>query len=317
VRDPLDLPARPETIAALGLSGEALDRALDLAGEGPDRRAWASVLDRTLLVAGALLVLSGVVCFFAWNWADLHRFAKMGIVAAGVAGTGAAALRTDLDRLPGKVLASAAAALTGVLLAVYGQAYQTGADAWELFRAWAVLALPFALAARFPALWAFWMAVVNAAVLLWAHAAGLDEEPAAWLAVGVNGAAWAAWEALAFRVEWMRDRSVPRLLSLPTLGVLAVAACVWAVDRTGPSGLFPLALAVLCAAAVALFVLVRRDLFLVAVALAAAIAFATTWVGERLDRVAGDGGIVLTALFLVAEIAGVVRWLTVLHRRSP
>jgi uncharacterized membrane protein len=204
-----------------------------------------------------------------------------------------------------------------VLLAVYGQAYQTGADSWELFGAWALLALPFALAARFPALWALWLAIVNAALLLWAAAWDVGGEATAWLVAATNGAAWAAWEALAVPLAWMRHRALPRVLSIAALAPLLVPSVAWAVREQGVSGLFPLALLAACAAALALFVRVRRDLFVVAVALAAAIAFATVLAGERLDHVAGDGGILLTGLILVGEIALAVWWLAILHRRSP
>ena len=43
------------------------------------------------------------------------------------------ALLVGLDRAFGQVLLIAASVLTGVLLAVIGQVYQTGADVFELF----------------------------------------------------------------------------------------------------------------------------------------------------------------------------------------
>lgn len=43
--------------------------------------------------------------------------------------------------------------LGGALMAVFGQVYQTGADDWELFRAWALFLLPLALLGRQTGLW--------------------------------------------------------------------------------------------------------------------------------------------------------------------
>ena len=51
-------------------------------------------------------------------------------------------------RVVGQIAGMAASILTGVLFAVIGQIYQTGADAWQLFVLWAALSLPFALLAQ-------------------------------------------------------------------------------------------------------------------------------------------------------------------------
>ena len=59
-------------------------------------------------------------------------------------------MQRRLDRR--QLLALGAAVLAGSALVVYSQVYQSGADPWELFASWTVLALPFVLAARTPAL---------------------------------------------------------------------------------------------------------------------------------------------------------------------
>jgi hypothetical protein len=58
----------------------------------------------------------------------------------------------------------------GALFAYFGQTYQTGADPWQLFAVWAVLALPLCLAARSDVLWAPWALVVVTGISLWMHA---------------------------------------------------------------------------------------------------------------------------------------------------
>jgi len=75
--------------------------------------------------------------------------------------------------LSGKVLMLCASVLTGVLLAVYGQIYQTGADAFELFFGWAVLITGWVLISGFAALWLVWLLLLNiSAVLYWDQAFG-------------------------------------------------------------------------------------------------------------------------------------------------
>ena len=113
-------------------------------------RDWVQFLTGALLLLGAGLLLSGIVCFFAFNWADLGRFAKFGVLEAAVAicaGLG----WWKLSNLSGRVALFAAAVLVGPLLGVYGQTYQTGADPWGLFAFWALLILPWVVAARFTA----------------------------------------------------------------------------------------------------------------------------------------------------------------------
>ena len=61
----------------------------------------------------------------------------------------------------------AASVLAGGLLAVVGQVYQTGADAFELFIAWTILILPWVLASRSAAHWLLWLVVGYAALGLY------------------------------------------------------------------------------------------------------------------------------------------------------
>jgi len=55
----------------------------------------------------------------------------------------------------------------GALFALYGQIYQTGADSWELFRAWALVLLPLALLGRQNGLWFCTWFIANLAFQLY------------------------------------------------------------------------------------------------------------------------------------------------------
>lgn len=163
--DVLDRPAGRSLVRRLHASGlltaEARDAALQWLQPPADWWGWSS---RGLLFAGSALVLSGIVFFFAHNYARLGPFLKLGIVEAALAGCLAGAFFAGLDRLGGKVLLLGGSFLVGVFLAVYGQIYQTGADAWELFAGWAVLILGFTLVSRFAALWILELALANVAL---------------------------------------------------------------------------------------------------------------------------------------------------------
>ena len=109
----------------------------------------------------------GVVMWVAANWDEFGRFGRFALLMGfvGVMGTGAA-LRPVL-RAPFGLLVLRG---IGALFAYFGQTYQTGADPWQLFALWALLALPLCLGERSDVLWAPWALVVVTAISLWTHA---------------------------------------------------------------------------------------------------------------------------------------------------
>ena len=141
---------------------------------------WWPWVEKTLLFLGLALTLSGVVCFFAWNWDALPGLVKLAIVQAGIVGCCVVAWQKTIETLPGKAAITAAAVLVGVFLAVFGQVYQTGADAYQLFVGWALLILPWVVMGRFAGLWVLWLAIVNVGVsLFWEQTIdprGIDSE---------------------------------------------------------------------------------------------------------------------------------------------
>lgn len=131
----------------------------------PDRAAWQGWLDRALMILGTALLCAGVIVFFAYNWAELHKFAKFGLLAALLSVLAAVAYVRPSGDLAGHAALAGAQIVSGVLLAVIGQTYQTGADAWQLFALWALLAAPWALAARAAPHWWIVLVVANVALL--------------------------------------------------------------------------------------------------------------------------------------------------------
>lgn len=131
----------------------------------PTRVDWRHWLDRALLILGTALLCAGVIVFFAFNWAALHKFAKFGLlVAALTLLAGFAAWRPTGD-LAGRAALAGAQIVSGVLLAVIGQTYQTGADPWQLFALWTLLATPWAVAARAAPHWWIVLVIGNTALL--------------------------------------------------------------------------------------------------------------------------------------------------------
>ena len=230
--DPLDRPADRATLDRLLDAGlltpEAREEAVRWVEPRQDWWTWSS---RSLLFTGSALVLAGIVFFFAYNWAKMGPFLKLGLAEGAVVACLAGVLRLGLDRLGGKVFLFAASFLAGVFLAVFGQVYQTGADAWELFAGWAALILAWVVVSRFAALWILWVTIVNAAMILYrAQVLPYDESSTTFLALaGIDLAALAALEIGAARkVPWIQTAWTRPLLwgaslfclTIPVLGLI-------------------------------------------------------------------------------------------------
>ena len=139
------------------------ERYLDAAYMCRDSDYWSRWALRALLALGAGHLLAGIIFFFAYNWNALSSFAKFGILETAILITAVLAVLVKLNRPAGQALLIGTSVLTGVLLAVMGQVYQTGADAYELFTVWALLIIPLVLASRSSAHWFVWLIVVNIA----------------------------------------------------------------------------------------------------------------------------------------------------------
>ena len=190
---------------------------------------WSLWISRLLLIVGSALALTGVVYFFAYNWAQIPPIAKFVAIQVGIVVAVGTACRFGLTRTHAQVLMVGASVLVGVFLAVFGQVYQTGADAFELFTAWSVLILGWCVISNFAPQWALWLAVTNIALGLWWGQAALPTEEMQMLIYGylalLNGAALAVreWGTL-HGVDWLAPRWTRVFLALVTLYDLLVAA---------------------------------------------------------------------------------------------
>ncbi len=216
--------------------------ALRVAGAIPEGGDWRRFLDGLLLGLGVVLIGAGMVFFVAANWQALGRYAKFALVELPIVLALAACWRFGLESLAGKAALVAAALLTGALLALVGQVYQTGADTWELFAAWAAAIAVWVAVARMPALWLLWLALVNNAVALYFAAFGgllgfvFGTRETLWALFALDTAALAAWEALAARgAEWLRERWALRALAVAS-GGSATWLAVWSVLDFGRVG---------------------------------------------------------------------------------
>jgi len=235
--DILDQPASASTLRQLHRAGVINDETLRrCTAVLHPASAWLAWVRLNLQLIGAALILAGVVFFFAYNWKVMGRFEKLGLIEVSILITLVAACWKGVSTLPGKLLMLAASVLVGVFLAVFGQIYQTGADAYELFTGWAALILLWVFLTRFAALWFFWLVLLQTGTLLfWMQVAVRDRD---WdwdfkvlsvvLAV-INALALVSREtAFARGCEWLSGRWHRVILYFAVLGWLTVPV-VWRI----------------------------------------------------------------------------------------
>ncbi|MCF6208664.1 MAG: DUF2157 domain-containing protein, partial [Ghiorsea sp.] len=180
-----------------------------------------SVLVRFLLVVGAVLLVSALTFFIAYNWADMSRLAKFTLLEVLIVLAVFAYWMLDVHQLSAKIALLTASLLLGVLLALYGQTYQTGADPWQLFFNWALLILPWVILAQFPALWIVFIFLLNLSLVLYMQTFGglfglvfTSEMKLLWPLFVLNAVALFVWEYMSQTKVWLQSVWATRLLAV-------------------------------------------------------------------------------------------------------
>ncbi len=239
----LDAPLTADMVHRLYLAGVVpRARHAEALSLARDDGAWSRWALRALLTVGVAQLLVGVVLFFAANWQDMATVAKFGVLQGGIAAAAALAWWVGLDRVAGRALLVGASVLVGVLLAVFGQIYQTGADAHTLFIAWALLILPWTVISRSAALWTLWFVIIAIAIQFYGDRIAVPTGRIGWMTLMMLQAANAT-AALLLREagvaagwSWL-DRAWTRLLPLAAaLAWAFVPAVLHVFDGAGPEG---------------------------------------------------------------------------------
>jgi uncharacterized membrane protein len=292
------------------LSAEAIDAALTLAALRPSRGESRDFAVRALRFAGVLSFAAGMIFLVAFNWDALALYGRFALVELPLLAALAFAFAKGTDHAPGKLALLFAVLMTGALLALFGQTYQTGADLWELFLAWAVLTLPWAVAGRYAPCWAVWLMVLNLAAALY------GESPAGW-------SRWLAPFALdltaylvleIFPVRWLRRAVMAAAMAFGTLVMIGLI-----FDFRGTTGLVAsLEILLFLAASAALggFAYTRKnDTFAFAVLALAWVAVTTSLIGRAMERAhAGVGSLFVIALYVIGASTGAIKAILYISR---
>jgi uncharacterized membrane protein len=138
------------------LERPAVEALFEIAGARPSKRERLRLLRGVLSIGGVLSLVAAVVFFVAANWQLLGMFGRFTLVHVLLLATVALSLWRPPRARIGRLAMLGAFLLTGALLALFGQTYQTGADVHELFFTWAVLGLPFVLVGQWSVAWGAW-----------------------------------------------------------------------------------------------------------------------------------------------------------------
>ena len=298
------------------IAPEHMPHALSLTGVLPSGSDWRRFLDHLLLWLGTLLVGAGVIFFFAYNWQDIGRLAKFGLVEGVLLATLLVVWRFGLETLAGKAALLAASLFVGALLALVGQTYQTGADTFELFAAWAMLILPWVLLARFAALWVMWLVLVNVAAILYYQTFGglfdllFGTDQLIWVLFGIDTVALIVWESLAaMGIMWLRERWAPRLLATASGGLITTLALYAVLGSYGNSGVALLVWAGWLAIAYWVYRHQAADVYVLAGGVLSVIVIVTAFLAKLMLNSSEAGGLLFIGLIVIGLSAAGGWWL--------
>lgn len=310
-------------VASGHLDANKLEQALAITDSAPSAAAKLNFLSHVVLVFAVVLLCSGVIFFFAFNWDDLSRYAKFAIAQTALVLSLLPLLRLKLTDSIGQAALFAASLLVGALLALVGQTYQSGADTYQLFLIWAVLITPWTLLARMPALWLLLLVLLNLSLVLALDNLAINRLPApfthpGWLVFALNTGAAGLWHLATRRaaatplLRWSEQ-----IISLYSLLIITVLALDYISSWSVRDALALPTWAVFAALWLYLYRIRQLNLtMLSALSMAAIVLIVTALSNALTDQMATDGLLLLLALSVMGLSSAAALWLKHLHQHS-
>jgi len=129
--------------------------------------SWRKFLKTLFITLGIGFTVTGIIFFFAYNWNDLHKFIKIGMIEGLVIITTLLVLFSKFSFQTKNILLTGASVLVGVLFAVFGQVYQTGANAYDFFLGWTMAITLWVVISNFAPLWILFFLLINTTFILY------------------------------------------------------------------------------------------------------------------------------------------------------
>lgn len=281
----------------------------------PDRQQWKLFLQLFIITLGVGFTVAGIVFFFAYNWNGLHRFLKLGIVESLIVISLILTLISGQKRLVRKIIGTAAPALVGVLLLVYGQVYQTSALEYEFFLQWVLFISIWVFVSGFPHLWLLFLILVHITIIFYMEQAQKNSSPSAVYAL-LSGLDCAAYFLNILLLKW-RKAKIP----LWFLQCVAIGTAIFATMGIS-NGIHhepDLVFALLCTGTLIVYAfgvdygLRQKSSFLLSlISLSVIIIIASI----MLKISESQSMILVTGLFIILSVTAVIKMLSALQNRK-
>jgi uncharacterized membrane protein len=131
--------------------------------------SWKKFLRIFFIALGVGFLVAGIIMFFAYNWDSLGKFSKIGLIELLIVIAVSLVLLTKLKQDIKNICLTGASVLVGVLFAVFGQIYQTGANAYDFFLGWSLSITLWVFVAGFAPLWLTFLLLINTTVVLYSE----------------------------------------------------------------------------------------------------------------------------------------------------
>jgi len=300
-----------------------------LAGATPNHQTWSVFVNQLLIWLGIIALTSGVIFFFAYNWNDMSRFAKFALVESAMLVAAISYFCFTTQKQIKTAILFGMALLTGALLALVGQTYQTGADPWQLFAVWCALILPWVLISRASSLWLLWAGLLNLSIFLYldTHRGILgfifSSEEYFWILGSINTLLLIVLEFL----SWIKHQATHPLSAISinnryAAQIVAIVAGFF-VTWIAFIGIFDsntyyawgmLVYVIWIAAAFKLYRYHYKDLLILSAGTLSGISVTIAFLINALENVFGDGGFLVLTIAIITLSSFAAIWLKKLSK---
>lgn len=139
-----------------------------------NKETWGKFLRLFFMSLGVGFTVSGLVFFFAYNWDYMHKFAKIGLIEGLLIATTIFVFLPKLNSNIRNIILTGASLLVGVFFAVFGQIYQTGANAYDFFLGWTIFISLWVFISNFPPLWLLYLVLINTTFIMYSQQVAKD-----------------------------------------------------------------------------------------------------------------------------------------------
>lgn len=305
------------------VTSETIERAKELAEIKPAPQAWIHFFNQLFVWLGSLAFSLSLIFFFAYNWADLGRFAKFAVIEICLVAFAVVYIKAERYKLVANAAMIVSCLLVGALLALFGQTYQTGADTWQLFASWLAIITPWVVVARLIPAWVLWLALSNISVALYFNTFSVNHfllfsfaDSDSWALFLLNTSALCVWQFLSASQAWMQRKWMLHLLGT-TSGII-ITYIVWSSLLDSSSDI-AMPLLVWGASLASVYYFYRRrtlDLFMLAGGCLSVVLITVTFVAQSIQGI--DDLAYFLILTMVVVVPGLIAavWLKNVQREE-